>query len=319
MKSQWIRMMVASAALLLLVVVGCNKSPVDSISSNSTDQSFDSQVAFAAAVGEQQLKARVETVDQIRRMLTFAGIPDTVIALQNCQVTRFHNNNESPIPFEDIQPGDSAEVHGDRNQDGNVYATRIRICSEGEKYDVAFRDTIVTIDYALGQFTVAGKSDIILVDENTLIFGVTKEWKGQPEMEETQPAAAKYSPDGKGNAVDHRVYFTLSDLTEGDVVEVKAIMVDPTTLLAVQIKIANCEPKADCTQFETTIATVDYTTRNITFTDQTIQGWVCPGAKLLDAAGEALTLEDFLVGDAVTVKIQPYEEEVWKVAEMQKM
>lgn len=312
-------MMVASAALLLVVIVGCNKSPVDSISSNSTDQSFDSPRTFGAVAGGQQLKARVETIDQNRRMLTLAGISDTVIALQNCQVTRFHNNNESPIPFEDIQPGDSAEVHGDRNQDGNVYATRIRICSKGEKYDVAFRDTIVTIDYALGQFTVAGKSDIILVDSNTLIFGVTKEWKTQLKTEGNQPAATKCSPGGEGNGVDHLVYFTFTDLAEGDVVEVKAIMVDPSTLLAVQIKIANCEPKADCTQFETTIATVDYSTRTITFTDQTIQGWVCPGAKLLDAAGEPLILEDFLVGDAVTVKVQPFDEEVWKVAEMQKL
>lgn len=323
MKSHWIRMMVASAALLMVVIVGCNKSPMDSVSSNPTGTTYDEfsnpPTAFAAVVEGPQIKARVETVDQNRRMLTFEGEPDTVVALQNCQIVRSNNTNESPIPFVNIKPGDSCEVRCEQNQNGYLYAWHIKVCGEDCNYDLAFRDTILTIDYALNQFTVVGRKETILVDSHTVIFGVTPMWNTDPKNENPGPAAAKVDPSDNGNAGLNRVNYLFTDLAEGDVLEIRAKVIDENTLLAVYIKVANCENKAKCELFESTLATIDYETRLVTFTDQLWIGWVCPGASLLDAAGAELTLEDFVAGDMVSVKGVPLEGDTLKVSLLQKM
>lgn len=320
MKSFWFRMMVASAALLLVVIVGCNKSPVDSISSSSTDGSFDDLTApsaFTAEADAKLVQARVKTIDQNRRMLTFEGIPDTVVANRNCQIVRKQNENEAPIPFVNIKQGDSCEVRCEQRQDGYLYAWHIKVCGEGN-YDLAFRDTILTIDYALGQFTVIGRSETILVDSATVIFGVTPMWNGEPENE-NPGASAKTGPGESGNAGLNRVAYLFTDLVEGDVLEIRAKIVDENTLLAVYIKVANCEAKTKCVEFNSTVATLDYATRTITFADQAWAGWVCPKAELLDAAGVPLVLEDFVVGDAVAVKGLPLEDGTLKVNLLQKM
>lgn len=323
MRSQWLRLMVASAALLMVVIVGCNRSPIDSVSSNSTeassDQFTDLPTALSAVVDGPQIKAHVETVDQNRRMLTFEGETDTVIALHNCQVVRSNNNNESPIPFVNIKPGDSCEVRCEQNQNGYLYAWHIKVCGEDCTYDLAFRDTILTIDYSLNQFTVAGRNESILVDSNTVIFGVTPAWNSDPKNENPGPAAAKGQPSDNGNGGLNRVYYLFTDLVEGDVLEIRAKVIDETTLLAVYIKVANCAEKTKCAQFETTLSSIDYTARLVTFADQPWIGWVCPGAKLLDAAGEELTLDDFVTGDLVSVKGVPLEGDTLKVSLLQKM
>ena len=60
---------------------------------------------YAVAPGDQvQFTARVATTDQSRRMLTFVGQPDTVIAGQNCQIVRLNNGQDTPIPFSEIHP-----------------------------------------------------------------------------------------------------------------------------------------------------------------------------------------------------------------------
>lgn len=315
--------MVASAALLMVVIVGCNKSPMESVSSSSSETTFDEftnpPTGFAAVVEGPQIKARVETVDQNRRMLTFEGESDTVIALHNCQIVRYNNNNESPIPFVNIKPGDSCEVRCEQSQNGYLYAWHIKVCGESGNYDLAFRDTILTIDYALNQFTVVGRNETILVDSNTVIFGVTPMWNTDPKNENPGPAAAKADPSDNGNAGLNRVNYLFTDLAEGDVLEIRAKVIDENTLLAVYIKVANCEEKSKCELFESTLATIDYDTRLVTFTDQLWIGWVCPGASLLDAAGEELTLEDFVAGDAVSVKGVPLEGDTLKVSLLQKM
>jgi hypothetical protein len=317
MKSFWMRVMVASAALLVVVLVGCNNSPVDSLSATST---FDnSQLTTTPPTGPILLKARVEMINQEQRMLTFEGIPDTVIANHNCQITRLLNENESPIPFVNIKLGDSCDIHGERLQDGYVYAWHIKVCGDSGMYDLAFRDTIKTIDYTLGQFTVVGRNETILIDSNTAIWGITSNWSYHPGNETSQPAASKVTPGDGGYSELHRIDYLFTDLTEGDVLEIRAMTIDENTLLAVYIIVANCEEKAQCVEFESTIATIDYTTRMMTFADQTWLGWACPGADLTDAAGETLTLDAFLVGDAVAVKGLPLEGDTLKVSAMQKL
>ncbi len=317
MKSLWIRVVVASAALLVMVLIGCNSTPVDPLSNVIT---FDNSTSGLTPPEDPvQLRARVATQNQEQRMLTFEGIPDTVIANRNCQITRTQNENESPIPFVNIRLGDSCEVHGIRNQDGYVYAWRIKIYGDSGRYDIGFRDTVATIDYALNQFTVLGRSETIVVDENTVIWGITTHWYDKPDNEQGQPSTAKMTPGEGGNSGLHRIDYLFTDLVEGDVLEIRAKRIDENTLLAVYIVVANCEEKSQCIEFESTIASIDYATRMATFTDQTWLGWVCQGAKLLDAAGGELVLEDFVAGDAVSVKGVPLEGDTLKVCLLQKM
>ncbi|MEW6052074.1 MAG: DUF5666 domain-containing protein [Candidatus Zixiibacteriota bacterium] len=314
--------------IALVTVVGCNRqAPMDPLMTTSADGGlFYTQ---AAAPGPVQFSARVETTDQNRLMLTFVGNPDTVFALHNCQIVRLKGSTEAPIPFTDIQPGDSMGVVGTRNQDGYVYATKLQLCQSaaGLGYDLAFRDTIATIDYAAGTFTVKNHTQSILVDENTVIWGViTKQQFGpmDPTIDPNGPngdcnnSAGKPNPDGPGGfQVSHDTSLVFSDLQVGDVVEVRANIVDEATLLAGKIKLINC-PEKLCVTFEAYLASVDVTARVVTFDALPWIGTVCQGAKLTGLDGEPLTLADFATGEFVSVKGFPLAGDTLKVCQMEK-
>ena len=114
--------------------------------------------------------------------------------------------------------------------------------------------------------------------------------------------------------------LTFADLEVGDIVEVKANVVDESTLLAVAIKLANCvDMEAQCVRFEATIATLDVDARTVTFDGLAWDGIICKGAKLLDADGLEITLADFAPGELVDVKGVPGEDDVLKICFMQKL
>ena len=84
------------------------------------------------------------------------------------------------------------------------------------------------------------------------------------------------------------------------------------------MKMANVSLRI-CTEFESVLASVDYTERIVTFDDNDWTGTVCPGAQLLDAAGAPLTLEDFVTGEAVYVKGFPASDGTLKICIMSKL
>jgi hypothetical protein len=306
---------------LIVTAIGCSdQSPI-----GPSTQFNTLPVAFAPG-DPAQFAARVATINQSQQMLTFAGRNDTVVAAHNCIIVRLNNGTEAPIPFSDIKPGDSMEVNGIRQQNGYVEARHLRLCdnSGGNNYDLAFRDTIATIDYAAGTFTVAGRTELITINDNTIIWGniiVRQPGDNNQYQHQYEYSNANLKPTPGFYSVQRDTALTFTDLKVGDVVEIKANIIDDATLLAVSIKIANCTDfdSDRCTQFTSTLAAVDTDARAVTFTDQPWLGVICNGTKLIGLAGETLTLSDFAAGDLVAVKGFPLEGDSLKVCQMEKV
>jgi hypothetical protein len=309
--------------------------PGDSVNVNGNRQQGQNVIAnrLQLCLGEQvQFAARVATKDQNCQMLTFVGQPDTVVAAQNCQIVRLNNGQDTPIPFSEIHPGDSVNVNGNRQQGQNVTANRLQLCQDGTGcYDIAFRDTILTIDYANNSFTVKGRTEIITVDANTVIWGQIVFFQGPNALGDGSGEGYQYQNDGEKNRGQRDTTLAFSDLAVGDIVEVKANIVDSGTLLAVTIKVANCGQHAQspstlypCLEFRFYLASVteadvdanDAKLGTVTFTDQTWIGLVSKNAKLTDLSGEPLTLEDFAAGDYVKVKVSAIEGDILKISQM---
>jgi hypothetical protein len=263
-----------------------------------------------------QFAARVATADQNRRMLTFVGQPDTVIPGQNCQIVRLKNGQDTPVPFTEIHPGDSLTVHGTRQQNQNVTANRLQLCQDGAgSYDVAFRDTILSIDYGNNSFTVKNRSEVITVDANTVIWGqLSHGYNPNALGDGFGPNYENTNTKGFGS---HDTTLAFADLTVGDVVEVRANTVSEGVLLALTIKIANCSPHA-YVEFFSYLASVDAAGKIVTFTDQTWIGWVGQNAKLTGQADETLALADFAAGDHVYVKGFPTTGDTLRICQMSK-
>jgi hypothetical protein len=312
----------ACLAAMVLLITGCSGENAILEPNSSTNTVVHDVMAVAPDAGQVQLVAKVQTTDQNQRMLTFEGTPDTVVALQNCEIVRLENDNQSPIPFVDVGPGDSACVTGARMQNGYIYAHKIQVCSgdcDCLGYDVAFRDTIATIDYAAGTFTVIGSPETITVDSNTLIWGVITRYYGGPMYRKQDGGSSHAAGEGPGytGSNSRDTILTLTDLEVGDIVEVRAFIVDSSTLLAGKIKLAGCNDiEKRCVEFSDYLASVDVETGTVTFANMAWVSLVCPGASLTGLDGTPLTLDGFIAGDYVYVKGFPLEGDTLKVCQM---
>ncbi|MGB5107548.1 MAG: DUF5666 domain-containing protein [Candidatus Zixiibacteriota bacterium] len=289
--------------ILTAAMIGCSEStPVAPTSTLEMASQLDADCPNCEQVN---FAARVNYINQAQLRLAFAGQPDTVVATQNCEMFKVMAGFQVQIQFGDIQIGDSVEVNGQRHANGDVVALRLRImASDGScGYDLAFRDSIATIDHVAGTFTVYGRTEVITIDENTVIWGTLTSHQNAalsnsgPQNNQSRDRIGK----------DRDTLFAFSDLMVGDVVEVRASILDEATLLAVKIKVANCAAK-ECQTFDAVIAAIDLGNRNVTFVDLDWLGWVCTNAQLIDADGGALLLEDFASGDQVTAKGFPSED-----------
>lgn len=304
-----------------IALIGCsNQNSSNPLAVSS--QGYGTLPSADAVTGDSTgFAARVMTTDQNSRMLTFYEKPETVIALQNCEIVRLNNVNDSPIPFSDIKPGDSVQVSGVKQQNNYIYAHRIRVHCDTcpGNYDIAFRDTIITIDYNAGSFTVVGRNETIITDENTVIWGVIPnniDNEGHIGDGDNSGSTSKMIWNRAGSSND--TVYTFADLSLGDIVEVKAKIIDENTLLAVKIKIASnySYDYSRCENFEATLASVDVDAKIVTFEGLSWIGLVCKGTLLTDATGGTLTLADFSAGDLVAVKGIPYSGDTLKVCEM---
>ena len=311
MKSVLLSITIIFALAIAVFVAGCSTETPTSPSSVAAD--YTGMPQYAITTDQVQFAARVMTVDVAEQKLTFYDVAEIVYADEGTVVFTMESGAEVVLAFSDIQVDDSVKVCGTRQDDNTVLANRIRIygtCEE-DPCDIHFRDTIVSIDYAAGTFTVAGRSELITIDENTIIWGNLRKLvpggldatgytadNGQPLL--------KARPEHAYHTQERDTIYEFTDLEVGDVVEVGADIFDPATLLARSIKLVNCEVKA-CTEFTAYIATLDCDARTVTFEELTWLGEVCPGAELLDIDGNLITLCDFSVGDYVTVKGFPLE------------
>jgi len=299
------------------IIGGCSNDnlsgPVDA---NTTGSSLDE--IYLTGTGPLKINAQIKTTDQNQLMLTFEGTNDVAVAMHNCEIVRYNNEMDSPIPFSDIIPGEMAMVWGQAEQNGYVNAYRIRVyAGDCPQFDVAFRDTIATIDYAAGTFTVNGRTETIQTDENTVILTRTggerhrnielMQTRNQCQLGTTAKIMAAYD-----------IYLEFTDLQAGYVVEVRANIIDENNLLAGVIKVPYSNYK-ECVNFQDYIATVDVEASTVTFVNNTWIGLVCNNAMLLGLDGEALTLADFVAGDYVTVKGLPLEGDEFKICRMQRI
>lgn len=324
MKSALIKLSIFALPLLIIIAIyGCSNDNITAPSNNFENEKYRGFVCPAAVGDSVQFAARVMTTEQSMMMLTFHGCSDTVIAAHNCAIVRLKNDTEAPIPFVDIVPGDSANMYGVRMQNGYVNAYKIQICCDSNCiYDLAFRDTITAIDYGAGTFSVAQHTETIHADSNTYIW-VNNPYRYNNLNQEGNESSsgggtAKISPEG-----DHHggaTVLTFADLQVGDVVEVKANIIDPTALLALKIKVANCpDPDVNYVDFEANLASVDTESNTVTWVGFPWLGLVCKGTSLIGADGESLTLDDFTPGENVYVKGHPLEADSLKVCEMRKL
>ncbi len=296
---------------LAMILAGCSSNsptaidnPADRLGEATENQTFT--VNTGNEGGQFQFAATVMTTDRNQRMLTFNGRPDTVFALQNCEIVRMNNGNETPIPFEDINNGDSVGVYGTTNQFGYTYAFRLRVYngSDCDQYDLSFRDTVTEIDYEGGWFKVAGRTETITVDEFTYVWAATHNFYGG------NSAAYK-----GGVRFDSTLTFT--DVMIGDVVEVKADIIDEVTLYAAKIQLPGINYQ-QCISFDDILISIDLDNRIVLFNQQAWIGYVCPKAQLSDESGEPITLEDFAIDDLVYVKGRAVSDTL-KICQMEKI
>jgi hypothetical protein len=322
MKGNFNLLFIGLVAVLMMIVAGCSEQNVSGpIDSQSNSSEFVIPDLLASPGDSVMIVARVQTTDQNSLMLTFNGCHDTVVAYHNCEIVRFNNDREVPIPFSDICPGDSLEVRGIKAQNQYVLAHRIRNYTGEGRYDLAIRDTIISIDYDGLLFYISGRSEVILVDSNTVIWGtVPYKYSFSNQVNGDNPS---FGGAGKMNyqymTYSRDTLLAFSDLSAGDVIELRANIVDETTLLAVMIKVANCQdPEPTCSKFTAPLASIDTEARIVTFEGYDWIGLLCKGTRLLAVDGTELTLEDFVVGDIVDVKGYPLTEDTLKVCLLQK-
>lgn len=296
---------------LTAVMIGCSgtssDSPVSPLNKPLTgpdDCPNCDQVNFAA---------RVQTLNQEMFRITFAGAPDTAYALQNCEMFKLVAGHQVRVQFADIQLNDSVEINGHRQANGDVIAQRLRImASDGScGYDLAFRDSIATIDYSAGTFTVYGRTETISIDENTVIWGA-KSTRYNAALTSSQP---QNNQQREQLIKDRDTVLTFTDLQVGNVVEVRADVVDESNLLALKVKLANC-PETLCITFDAILAVVSSDDNTVAFVDLAWIATVCPNAQLFDADGNELTLADFSAGDQVSVKGFPSSDGTLKICLM---
>jgi hypothetical protein len=322
MKGKLSLLIIGLLAALIIMVAGCSEQNVSGPVENQPGFSEFVMPDLAAAPGDSVMfAARVQTMDQNTLMLTFKGRSDTVIAAHNCEIVRFNNGREVPIPFSDICPGDSLEVRGAKLQNHYILAHRIRNFMGEGRYDLAIRDTIISIDYNALSFYVSSRPEAILVDSNTVIWGtVTYRWNYSNQINGDNPSSGNA---GKMNyqvmSFSRDTLLTFADLAEGDVIELRVNIIDSATLLAVSIKVANCQdPTPKCSQFTAALSTIDTEARIVTFDGLNWIGFVCKGTRLFAADGTELTLADFAVGETVNVKGLSLTGDTLKVCLMEK-
>ena len=310
--------------LFLIGFMGCSQDASNQSSSAVTAPTLNNDVEMVSPPATRiQFVAELASIDLDTRTLTFVDHEEVVIADEDCIVVAIVAGVEEPITLADLVVGDMVKVCGCLQEDGSVLANKLVVYSgcDFSQYDLAFRDTIISVDYEGGSFMVANRVETILVDENTAI------WTVIPEMNRGDGGGDDYGDPGIGSEIgdgpdvpkrERRAYYEFSALMVNDVVEVKAIIIDENTLLAVSVKLANSVYR-QCSEFDATLADVNYVDRLVTFAENDYTGYVCPGAELYAADATVLTLEDFAAGDAVHVKGFEMDDGTFKVCVMSKL
>lgn len=315
-------------ALVIAAAIGCSsENPVLPLNNSSETALPSLTLDGQPPCVKIQFSATIAAIDYDQRVLTFDEPDYAVIVPEECPIAQVQDGERIDITFGDLAAGGFVKVCALVLEDGTVEARLVILYPGGVGigYDVCFQDTLATIDYGAGTFTVKGRTETLTIDENTVIWGKLP-YNYSPAEGNSKDGFSSGSMDNEGDqpylnqnrqAVD--TFFTFTDLQPGYLLEIKANLVDETALLAVEIKVLGCNWRQSV-QFEDYIATINYETGEVAFDGNDWIGTICPGAALLDAEGGTLTLEDFASGDYVLVKGVPLPEEGFlKICAMTRM
>ena len=217
------------AAALLTAIVGCStQSPVEPV--NSVSIINPNTVTMSSPPANQiKFSAHVATIDLDERLLTFDEVTYVLIVPEDCPIVQIVNGDVISLELADLEVGDWVKVCSFLQEDGTVTANKIVLCTGDvcDGYDLAFQDSIATIDYDAESFTVHERPETILIDDNTLIWGIKPGF-----LRETTPDS---------HPAD--TVFSFTDLQPDYILEIKADVIDETTLLAIRIKVLSCNLK----------------------------------------------------------------------------
>lgn len=307
-----------AAALVMAGMIGCS----DQLATNN-DASFSQSIVDLSSPSPYRIQIvdYIAAIDADAMTLTFEESEYVVTVPEDCPVVAVEAGVETDLTFADLKVGDFVKVCAVELGD-DVIANKVVVYLGGEcdGFDLIWQDSIATIDYAAGTFTVFGRTETIVIDENTVIWGKIPYSSG-PNGNDKDPISTGSSDasmdeparERHRNAVD--TIYSFTDLQPGWILEIKANIVDENTLAAFDIKVLGCNYQ-NAERFIDYLATVDVDNQVVTFQTETWIGSVCNGASLLDLDGNVLTLADFAAGDYVAVKGVALTEDTLRVCEL---
>ena len=310
-----------AAALVLVGMIGCS----DQLATNN-DTSFSQTVVTLSGPNPNRIQIidYIASIDATALTLTFEESEYVVTVPEDCPVVAVQYGVETPLTFADLAVGNFVKVCAVVQGDA-VIANKVVVYLGGEceGFDLIWQDSIATIDYAAGTFTVFGRTETIVIDENTVIWGKIPYNNGPYGGNDKDPVitgssdASTDDPSQERNRYRNAVdtIYSFTDLQPGWILEIKANIVDENTLAAFDIKVLGCNYQ-NAERFVDYLATVDVDNQVVTFQTEAWIGSVCNGASLLDIDGNVLTLADFAAGDYVAVKGVALTEDTLRVCEL---
>jgi hypothetical protein len=286
--------LIALCGIFLLASACSKQNPVSSPTTRS--------LSHLSTTHDVDFEATVTTSDAATRTFTFEENAETVIVTETAEIRRhFETSPSVDITFEDISQGEFIRIRGNRQENGSVLADRVDVPDndDNDDGDVEFHSVITSIDLVDSTITVSARAESILVDANTRIYGHVS----------GRSANATHDGDGDDGAGDadngRDTVVSFESLSVGDSVEIHALVVDASTLLATRIELEDDMDDNEDIEFKDTLATVNETTRIVSFQNQSWIGVVDENAELRNLADQIVGLDAFDTDQLVEVKGLP--------------
>ncbi|MBK7141427.1 MAG: hypothetical protein IPH75_05035 [bacterium] len=251
---------------------------------------------------ELEFGGRIEFVDTVTNQIKLVNDARMIFAAPFAELVQRNEDAETFITLGAIRVGDSVEIKGNSQTDGSILASRVRVrmdqMSGGDDFraEIEFKTTILSVDYANGTLLTAFCWQVV-TDSMTFIFGSSE----SEDIGSTGAAARRGHDD---NPIDStRTRLTLADLKVGDTIEVWGNHLPNGAIYAVAIEVEDSpsNPRMEV-EFTDILASVDASSRIVTFVGEDRMGTVDWMADLSGLNNEPLQLENFAAGMRVEVK-----------------
>ncbi len=304
------------------IEISASAEIVQKISTNETPIGLDQIYPGDSVDVRGNLVGNTLTADRVRKRangaetefsgrVVFVDTVDSFIVLNTCwrvnvnsatQIVRKDDGVETPILLSEIQVDDSLDIKGYQNPDFSVQAVRIRVRvdgdDDGDDADIEFTAMIETIDTIAGTFTVNSRSETLITDSNTDIFAKVR----------ARRFSGQSASDGDDDTTRIMERIPFSSLQVGFVVEVDANYAPNNQLLATKIELEDGfedeleDDENNEREFKATIATIDFTSREVSFNGGFGSGVVSIDAQLEGLNGQSVSFDHFAVGQLVEAK-----------------